>query len=441
MARIAVFGAGYVGVCTGVVFSQRGHEVRLVDVVRDKVEALSRGRLPFHEPGLREALSSALAAGKITATVEAGEALRMADFAFLCVGTPRRRDGSPELTYLRSAAREIGRTLRGRSGFLTVVVKSTVLPGTCETVVLPELEKASGLRRGDGFDVAANPEFLKEGSALADAEHPDRVIVGAAAASTADRVWTLYDEFPGPKVSVDCATAEMIKHAANAFLAAKVGLSNEVANLCERIGVDWYGVAQAIGHDARIGGQFLRAGVGFGGSCFPKDVEALARFARTRRAPSGLLDAVLAGNERQPLEVLHLLRREFRSLRAKRVALLGLAFKPDTDDVRETRALPIFRALRRQGAHVVCHDPKALENFRTLVPSVKTASTVEEALRGADACVVQTEWSEYRNLAPARFVAWMRTPVVVDGRRTFDPRTMAEAGVRYRAVGLGAPKP
>lgn len=441
MGRIAILGAGYVGVCTGIALSQQGHDVTLVDVVASKVAALRTGRVPFHEPGAPEALARAMADGRIRATLDARKALQGAEYVFLCVGTPRKTDGSPDLKHLRAAAQRIGRALVGRSGFLTVVVKSTVLPGTADDVVAPKLARVSGRVRGDGYEVVSNPEFLKEGSALADALQPDRIVIGAPTPDAANRIWMLYRSFTCPRVTVDCRTAEMIKYVANAFLATKVGLSNEMANLCERIGVDWYRVAEAIGHDVRIGRDFIRAGAGFGGSCLPKDLEALVRFSGKTHAPARILEETLKGNARQPLQVLRLLRAELGTLGGKRVALLGLSFKPNTDDVRETRALPIYRALRAAGAKVVCHDPLAGEAFRRLARGCVIAPTVRDALEGADAAVFQTEWAEYQAIPPSLFQGLMKTPVVIDARRTFDPDAMAGDEVRYRAIGLGTPRP
>ena len=437
-ASVAIIGGGYVGLCTGAVFAKQGHRVRIVDVLPEKVAAIRRGEAPFHEPGLEDALREVVASGRLTATTDLEAAVRESDFTFLCVGTPQGKDGQSDLTYLRQASAAVGGALRGRRGFHVVVTKSTVPPRTAEDVVRPELEAASGLAMGDDtFQVASNPEFLKEGTAMKDACQPDRIVVGAFSAKAGEAVLSLYDAFDCPKILVDPRTSEMIKYAANAFLALKIGFSNEMANVSERLGIDWYDVANGIGHDPRIGPLFLRAGAGFGGSCFPKDVAAIAHVARTSGAPSRLLQAVLDGNEEQPLVTVKMLREELGELAGKRIALLGLAFKPDTDDVRETRAVPILRALQAAGATVVAHDPAARRTFQALGVPVEMAESAEDALREAHGCIVQTEWADYRRLAPAQFLRLMRAPVVVDGRRTFDPATMLAAGVRYRAIGLG----
>jgi len=433
-----VIGTGYVGLCTGLVFADRGHQVTFVDVDAGKLDALRQGRAPFFEPGVDDLIVRLQ--GRFDATRDLDKAVAASEVTFLCVGTPKRPDGSIDLAYVRQAARDVGHALKHAPKGHVVVVKSTVVPGTAESVVKPEVEAASGLRAGVDVHVASNPEFLKEGSALQDAFQPDRIVVGATSEAAAKRVMDLYASFETKKIVVTPTAAEMIKYAANAFLATKIAFANEMANVCERIGVDWYDVVEGIGPDPRIGPLFLRAGVGFGGSCFPKDVAALAHYSHERGAPSRILDAVLAHNDAQALEVVRMLEAEIGPLQGKRVALLGLAFKPATDDVRETRALPIWQALRAKGAQVVCFDPQGGPNFLKLAPEATLAKSLEDALRGADAAVVQTEWPEFKALRPADIKSWMRAPVVVDGRRAFDARTLRAAGVRYRAIGLGAAK-
>lgn len=439
--RIAVLGAGYVGSCTAAVFAEQGFPVILADPDPRRAEAVGQGRAPAYEPGLDEALGAAVRAGRLTATTDPVEAARGADLTFLCVGTPPRKDGGQEHKFLKAASQQVGQALRGGQRWHTVVVKSTVLPGTTERVVLPALRKASGLEPGQGFGLAVNPEFLREGSALADARAPDRIVVGAYDPRSAAAVWDLYDGIEAPRLSTDLRTAEMIKMASNAFLAAKVGLANEVANLCAASGVDVYEVMKGVGLDARIGPQFLRAGAGFGGSCFPKDVMALRHLAQEAKVPGRILDAVLKGNAAQPGEVVRLAKQALGTLRGKRIALLGLAFKPDTDDVRETRALPIWEGLRKAGAAVVCYDPRAGPNFQRLAKGAKLAATLEEALDGADCAIVQTEWQEFKDLKPEAFAKRMRRPLVVDGRRTWEPGFLPAGGVEYRAVGLGRTGP
>lgn len=436
--RIAILGAGYVGSCTAAVLAEQGHEVVLADPDRARVEAVRQGRAPAYEPGLEEALAAAVQAGKLRATTDPVEAVASCNMSILCVGTPPRRDGGQELRFLKAAAKQVGEGLRKAQGWHCVVTKSTVLPGTTEGVVLPAVAKASGRAPGEGFGVAVNPEFLREGSALQDARRPDRIVVGQRDEASGKAVWALYEGFDCPKLTTDLATAEMVKVASNAFLAAKVGLANEVANVCTALGIDAYEVMQGVGLDARIGPRFLRAGAGFGGSCFPKDASALLHLSKELGKRSRILDAVLKGNEAQPLEVVKLARAALGSLKGKRVALLGLAFKPDTDDVRETRALPIWRALRKAGARVVCYDPKAGPNFQALAgKACRLAASLEEALEGAECCIVQTEWEEFKALEPKDFVRRMERPLVVDGRRTWEPKRMRAGGVEYVGIGMG----
>ncbi|HVL88279.1 MAG TPA: UDP-glucose/GDP-mannose dehydrogenase family protein [Candidatus Thermoplasmatota archaeon] len=437
--RIAIVGAGYVGTCTGVAFAEQGHDVVLVDADPSRVAALAAARPPFHEPGLPEALASLARSKRLTATTQLPAAVRGADAVFLCVGTPSRKDGSLDDRFVRQAARQVGEAVaRARPPGPLVVVKSTVLPGTTDGVVRKELERASGLRAGSRFALAANPEFLREGAALADARAPDRVVVGGVDDTSTRRALALYETLDCPKVAVDARTAEMIKYASNAMLAARVALVNEIANLCAASGIDVEDVARGVGLDSRIGPHFLRAGAGFGGSCFPKDVRALAAAARKARRPAPVLQAVLAQNKAQPLEVVRLAKQALGALRGKRIALLGLAFKPDTDDVRETRALPIWRALVRAGAKVACYDPVAGENFRRLAGRrVVLAASLTEAIDGADAAVIQAEWPQFRLLAAPEWARRMRRPLVIDGRRSVDARRLRAAGVEYLAVGLG----
>lgn len=433
---IAIVGTGYVGLCTGVAFAERGLSVTLVDLDPRKVEMVASGKAPFHEPGLDEALAAAVRAGRLTATGDLGQAVASCATIMLAVGTPQADDGSMDLTYIRAAARQVGQAIGAAEGQRLVVVKSTVLPGTARSVVRPELEAGLGAPLAGRVELASNPEFLREGAAMQDARRPDRIVVGGDSLAAQEACLALYQADTCPKVRVDLATAEMIKYAANAMLAIRISASNEFANLCTRIGVDWVDVAHGIGLDPRIGPLFLRAGAGYGGSCFPKDVAALRAHMARLGVPSRLLDATTQVNDHQPAEVVRLLTEELGSLRGRRVALLGLAFKEATDDVRGTRALPIAQALRAAGCDVVGHDPAGGANFLKLLPGLPLAATAADALKGADAVVFQAEWPEYKGLSPSAVKALLRTPIVVDGRRTMDAAACRTAGLRYRAVGL-----
>jgi len=436
MPSVAILGSGYVGLCTGVVLAEHGHDVTLVDVDPERVEAVRSGRPPFHEPGLERALRAQLGEGRLAATTHTAAAVHAAEVTLLCVGTPTDDDGSADLSAVEQAARDVGDALAEDpdGGEHVLAVKSTVPPGTTEDVVAPAAR--APLDDPDRVRVAMTPEFLREGSALADARDPDKVVVGARDEATREALASLWD-VDAPTVLVEPGTAELIKYANNALLASKVTFANEMANLSEEVGADWREVADAVGLDDRLSGRFLRAGLGFGGSCFPKDVRAIAHQAEAAGRPSRLLEAVLTANEDQPLRAVELLEDELGEIDGARVALLGLAFKPGTDDARNTRAAPLADALAARGATVVGHDPQARETFRELRPDVDVVTTVEAALDGTDAAVVQTAWPQYGDLAPSTFTQWMPSPVVVDGRRALDEARFVDSEVRYRAIGLG----
>lgn len=437
-----VAGAGYVGVTTGLVLAERGHSVVLVDIDEARAERLAAGEVPFHEPGVEAALKSALATGRVTTGTDLAAAVASADAVLVCVGTPQRPNGDADLSFVAAAAKTIGQGLRRSSRAPVVIVKSTVPPGTAVGVVAGGVAKASRKKEGEGFHIASNPEFLREGSALADARKPDRVVAGALRSEAVRKVAELWG-YPEslPLVETSPSAAELMKYASNAFLAMKVSFANETANVAERLGVDVYDVMRGVGLDARIGAEFLRAGAGFGGSCFPKDVRALERFAKRIGAPLRLPKAVLEINENQPRELLRIVEGALGgSVRGKSVALLGLAFKPDTDDVRESRAIPLYRALVKAGASVACWDPLALENFRrAVVAKVDGSQDLAAVLKGKDAAVIQTEWAALRDLAPAEWRRLMRGDAIVDGRRSVDPSAMAAAGLRYFAIGRKNP--
>lgn len=426
--RIAVIGMGPVGLATAVALAQEGHRVVGVDLVEERVTRVRRGDPPFFESGLKEALNEVLREGDLTATADPLAGIREADFVFLCVGTPSRPDGTMEDAYLRQAAEDVAAALPDDRPAV-VVVKSTVLPGTTESVVRPVLEAS-----GKPFHLAVNPEFLREGHALQDALDPDRVVLGVEDPAAAEALRSLYGRVSCPVLETDLRTAESIKYATNAFLATKVAFANELANVCEALGVPYDAVIEGVQLDPRVNPRFLVPGVGFGGSCFPKDVKALETASRAAGYRPPLLEAVSRQNEVQHERALALLEEEIGDLRGKRIALLGLAFKGNTDDVRESRAIPIARDLLGRGAVVVGYDPAAEENFRQEVPEVALAESVEEALTDADGCLLQADWPQFGDLSAEAFVSRMRTPVVVDGRRILDPARME--GVRFRRIGL-----
>jgi UDPglucose 6-dehydrogenase len=418
--NVTVIGGGFVGVTTAVVFAEWGHEVHLVEISSERREALQEARLPFYEEGLEPALQAAVESGWLMVASSLQEAPE-SDAVFLCVGTPSLPDGGADLSQLQQATRDVVAWGKTR----LVVVKSTVPPGTTEKVVGPIVADAAGK-----MSVAMNPEFLREGVALKDAREPDRVVLGVLDEAGEKVLKGLYAKLSCPMLVTQPSTAELIKYASNSMLATRIAFSNEIANLAEQVGVHVDDVMEGVGLDHRIGPHFLRAGAGFGGSCFPKDVKAL-------RA-AGLQHGVLQQNEEQPLVVVQRVDELVGGLEGKRVALLGLAFKSGTSDVRETRALPIHEGLRGAGAEVVSYDPKAGKEFLQLVPDAALVASVEEALDGADACVIQTEWPEFRDIPAQVFKDKMRRALVYDARRHLDANALREAGVEVYALGDGA---
>ena len=418
---VGVVGVGWVGLVTAACFAELGHRVVARDIVPEKVEALSRGELTIHEPGLRELLERN--AERLTFTTEMPELLEAASLLFVCVDTPPTTSGDADLSRVRSVVEELG----GGAGHV-LVMKSTVPAGTGASI-------ARDL--GDGAAYVSCPEFLKEGSAVDDFMNPDRVVIGAGSVDeeAGDRVAALYEPLGGEIVRTDVASAEMIKLASNAFLATKISFVNEIANVCEEVGADVTEVARGMGLDRRIGSAFLRPGIGYGGSCFPKDVSALKMLAGNTGYHFQLLTAVIEVNELQKRRVVGKLRRHLGSLLGRRVALLGLAFKPDTDDMREAASLVLAARLQGEGAEVVAYDPVAAERAREQLGSVEIAGSALEAMDGADAAVLVTEWSEFAQLDWREAASRMARPLLVDGRNFLDEETLLAAGFAYEGIG------
>ena len=463
---VGVVGTGYVGLTTGACLAHIGHRVTCVDNNARLVAELGEGRIPFYEPGLEELVERDVRDGRLHFSTDLAPLVGEADIVFIAVGTPQGEDGSADLDDVAAVARGVGRALSevgtSRDRPLVVVNKSTVPVGSGDYVsmlIQEGIDEAKGGRAssssGEGveLEVASNPEFLREGSAIYDSLFPDRIVVGADSREALDTLRALYEpimeqgfptEFdPRPKVAVpfvttDLASAELIKYAANAFLATKISFVNEIANLCELVGADITEVSAGIGLDGRIGSRFLSAGIGWGGSCFPKDVAALCAIAREYDYEPALLDATVSVNERQRKRVLSKLQQELHTLKGKRVTLLGLAFKPNTDDLREAPSLEIGRSLSVLGARVVGYDPVAGKAARQLVPEMKVVFDPYEALEGAHAAVVVTEWDELRGLDLEYAASLMSKPsLLVDGRNALDPASARAAGLRYRGFGRG----
>lgn len=407
--KVAVVGAGYVGLVTAACLSKWGNSVCLVDADETRVDALKSGLCPIYEPQLAEMLSC----DNIGPTGVLEEATEGADIIFLCVGAiTNHADWSVDLAALEQVAADLGRLVKDGQ---TVVVKSTVPPGTTEGPVLRSLE-SDGKRAGRDFELCMNPEFLREGSAVQDFLNPDRIVVGERVPGAADRLLQLYCNLNCPVIKVDLKTAEMIKYASNVFLAARISLVNELGNVCKALGIDMYQVAEAMARDERIGDKFLNSGAGFGGSCFPKDLRALIGIARRNGYQPDLLEQVHQLNERQPLRLLSLLKKHLSSLEGKAIGVLGLAFKPGTDDIRESVAQKVVARLLDEGARVVAYDPQAMQNFRKLFPQVTYAGP-EQVLQ-SDAVLILTEWPEFGDLD-------YRGKIVIDGRRVLKARNQA----------------
>jgi UDPglucose 6-dehydrogenase len=417
---VGVIGVGWVGLVTAACFAELGHPVVARDIVQEKVAALSRGEVAIHEPGLEDLLRRN--AERITFTTNMNELLEGARLLFVCVDTPPTYSGDADLSRVRAVVQELP-----SDSDHVLVMKSTVPAGTGESIRrdVPELAYVSC------------PEFLKEGTAVEDFMHPDRVVIGADPGDeeAAEAVEELYKPLGGEILRTDVASAEMIKLASNAFLATKISFINEIANVCEEVGADVGQVARGMGLDARIGTAFLRAGIGYGGSCFPKDVSALKMLAGNTGYHFQLLTAVIEVNELQKRRVVGKLEKHLGSLIGKRVALLGLAFKPDTDDMREASSLVLSARLQGEGAEVVAYDPVASERASGLLSTVEMANSVMEALEGADAAVLVTEWREFAELDWAAAAERMARPLIVDGRNFLDPEKLTAAGFEYEGIG------
>ncbi len=428
MSRIAVVGAGYVGLTTAACLADLGNDVRVVEIDAGKVRALKRHRIHFYEPGLQELIERNARAGRLRFTTSYPEAILDAEFAFLAVNTPEGANGEADLSYVQQASCSIAQNL---SGPLVVVNKSTVPIGTGDVVS----EVIRGFNSHFHVDVVSNPEFLREGSALKDFMQPDRVVIGAHSREAADRVARLYEPLGAPILIYNLYTAEMVKYASNAFLAARISFINEIARICERVDADAKLVAEGMGLDRRIGPHFLGAGIGYGGSCFPKDVKALAAMAEKYEYHPELLHAVMEINRDQRTLAVEKLRECLGTLRGQVVGLLGLAFKPDTDDMREAPSVEIVHALSKRGAIVRAYDPAAIEKARAIMPGVEYRRNALAVARGADALVLVTEWNEFKQLDLHRLKRVMRRPVIVDGRNLYDPEEMRRLGFVYRGIG------
>ncbi len=429
--RIAVVGTGYVGLVAGACLAENGNEVVCVDKDAGKVRTLQRGKIPIYEPGLEELVRRNHSEKRLTFTTNLARGVRNAQIVFIAVGTPTGEDGSADLRHVLDVARDIGKAM---NGYKVIVDKSTVPVGTADKV-REVVRKVTS----HPFSVVSNPEFLKQGAAIDDFMKPDRVVIGAEDPRAAEIMRELYAPFTrtgAPIMMMDCASAELCKYAANAMLATRISFMNEVANVCEVVGADVDHVRKAVASDRRIGPSFLFPGVGYGGSCFPKDVKAMLKFASTQSYDFQILKAVESVNERQKVRLLAKMQKHFGSLKGKRVAVWGLSFKPKTDDMREAPSVPLIMALIEAGASVTAYDPEAMRVAKSIFGSkVQLADKSYDALNGADALAIVTEWNEFREPDFARIRKLMRTPVIFDGRNLYNPEQIRGQGFTYYSMG------
>jgi len=445
MAKIAVIGTGYVGLVSGACLADFGNHVTCVDNNVEKIESLKKGIIPIFEPGLDDVVERTVQAGRLQFTTDLPSAIKENDVAFIAVGTPPADDGSADLRYVEQVAREIARAM---NKYTVVVDKSTVPVGTARKVmgwIAEELKKRGENAEKLSFDVVSNPEFLREGSAVQDFTHPDRVVIGAESERAREIMKDVYRALylnETPYIETNLETAEMIKYASNAFLAVKITFINEVANLCEKVGANVQDVAKAMGRDGRIGAKFLHPGPGYGGSCFPKDTQAMARIGRDYGEPLSLVETTIAANERQKERMVNKIEDGLGgsgSLKGKKIAILGLAFKPNTDDMRESPAITICEGLVQRGAKLQAFDPAAIKEAQWRLAAIKDHITYTkdeyEALNGADALVLLTEWNQFRNLDLDQVRRLLKAPYFFDLRNVYKRQEVESKGFKYFAVG------
>jgi UDPglucose 6-dehydrogenase len=434
---LAIIGSGYVGLVTGACFADVGHNVICVDNDEQKIRQLQAGEVPIYEPGLEEIIHRNVSAHRLRFTGSVQDGVENSQIVFIAVPTPQQPDGDVDLSFIEKVAREIASVL---TDYRVIVDKSTVPVKTGEKVA-ESIKRYN--RHGADFDVVSNPEFLREGCAVADLMKPDRVVIGAQSEHAIALMKKVYEPFMAPILVTDINSAELIKHCANSFLALKISYINAVSSICEASGADIEKVADGIGMDHRISRDFLNAGIGYGGSCFPKDIAAFIRISERLGVPFNLLKEVQRINNDQKERFLKTIRETLWVLREKRIAVWGLTFKPDTDDTRSSVAIELVEHLLREGAHVVAYDPKGMQKARAIkaIADAEFASSALEAVSDAEALVIGTEWSEFANLDLAVVKEKMRTPIVFDGRNLLDPETMARLGFQYHSIGRASVKP
>jgi len=432
MSKICVIGTGYVGLVTGTCFADLGNNVICLDVDPNRVNNLKNGIMPIYEPGLEQLVKQNVLGGRLSFTMSYEDALKEAEYAFIAVGTPSGNDGEADLQYVRQAAERIADLVEHP---ILVINKSTVPVGTGDWVAEVINKRRAG--KPLEFSVVSNPEFLREGSAINDFMNPDRVVLGSEDRAAANKVASLYQPLRCTIMVTDLRTAEMIKYASNAFLATRISFINEIGNMCEELGADVKEVALGMGYDKRIGHSFLDAGLGWGGSCFPKDVKALEHMAVLHGTQPQMLQAVMEINRNQRRRAIMKLRKVLHSLNDKTIGILGISFKPNTDDIRDAAAIEIIHLLQNEGAHIQAYDPQATENAAKALKNVKLCENPYQVAEKADALVLATEWNEFKQLDFVKVKELMHQPVILDGRNLWDASVLKELGFTYMGVGRG----
>ncbi len=449
--RISVIGLGYVGLGLIACFSDLGYVVYSCDIDEKRVESVKKGIAPIYEPRLPEMIKKGVEEGLIRATTDINEVIKSTDVSFICVGTPTSDEGNIDLKYIKSVSADIGKALKEKNAYHVVSVKSTVIPGTTDSHVIPIIEKESGKKVGTDFGVCMTPEFLQEGSSIHDFFYPEKIVIGAYDKKSKDMMFRVFKNFHPEKYGrdiflfCDLRTAEMIKYANNSFLATKISFINEMANLSENFGVDVKIISKAIGMDKRISPHFLNSGLGFGGSCFPKDVKALLKAGEISGYKSKILPAVLEVNEVQPLRSIQMLENALGDLEGKVISILGLSFKPNTNDVRYAPSIKIIKNLLNKKSIVRAYDPVAIETFKKETGLNESTNIIycansKESLKNADAVIIVTEWDEFLNLKGDVFLSQMKTPVIVDGRRIFSKKMFSGTKINYIPLGFSDSK-
>jgi len=421
--KISIIGSGYVGLTTAAGFCKLGHDVICIDVDEKKVNKIKSGKIPIYESGVEDIIRDSIKDDKFSITTNLSKAVDNTEITFIAVPTPEMSNGRQDTKFIDIASKNLGKELKRKNDYHLVVVKSTVVPKTSERIVLHNIESNSGKKVGADFGLCMNPEFLREGSALNDFLKPDRVVIGEYDKKSGDILESVYKDMKTVFLRTNLKTAEMIKYASNTFLASKISLTNEIGNICKKLDIDTYEVMKGVGLDHRVSPYFLKSGIGFGGSCFKKDINALIHKAESSDYEPKIMKAIIKVNNDQPYKIINLLKKRIGSLKGKKVCLLGVAFKGDTDDIRESPAIPITNELIKSGVKINVYDPKASENFRKMFPKISYFNGFRECISNSDACLILSEWEEFKKLSDNDF-SGMNNKVIIEGRRVLNPNNV-----------------